>query len=163
MSFSVRQLTPADLDAFREIRLEGLRLNPEAFGSTYESEVSAPIEKYSGWLTTSQIFGVLDGSYIVGIATFGQYAGPKESHKGWLRAMYVRPSHRRTGASRLLVQAVIDAARLRVEQLHLTVVSTNTPAIRLYQSFGFTPYGCEPRSLKQNNLYHDELLMVLHL
>ncbi len=147
----------------REIRLEGLRLNPEAFGSTYESEQSAPLEKYAGWLANSQIFGAFDGPHIVGIAAFGQFTGAKDSHKGWLRAMYVRPSHRRTGASRLLVQAVIDAARTRVEQLQLSVVSTNTPAIRLYQSFGFTQYGLESRSLKQNNQYSDEILMSLRL
>jgi RimJ/RimL family protein N-acetyltransferase len=163
MSLTVCQLTTSDLDSLREIRLEGLRLNPEAFGSTYESEQSAPLEKYAGWLATSQIFGAFDGPQIVGIAVFGQCTGAKDSHKGWLRAMYVRPSHRRTGASRLLVQAVIDAARLRVEQLHLTVVSTNTPAIRLYQSCGFTQYGLEPRSLKHNGVYADELLMLLHL
>ena len=163
MSLSVRQLTHADLELLREVRLEGLRLSPEAFGSTYESEASAPIEKYAGWLTTSQIIGAFDEAHLDGISAFGQYTGPKESHKGWLRAMYVRPSHRRTGASRILEQAVIDAARSRVEQLHLAVVSTNTPAIRLYQSFGFTQYGLEPRSLKQNGAYHDELLMSLKL
>lgn len=163
MSFTVRQLTHVDLESLREIRLEGLRLSPEAFGSTYESEQSAPLEKYAGWLASSQIFGAFDDSPLVGIAALGPYTGPKEAHKGWLRAMYVRPSHRRTGASRLLVQAVIDAARSRVEQLHLSVVSTNTPALRLYQSFGFTQYGLEPRALKQNGIYHDELLMVLYL
>jgi ribosomal protein S18 acetylase RimI-like enzyme len=163
MSLTVRQLTHCDLESFRAIRLEGLRLNPEAFGSTYELEASAPLEKHAGWLTTSQLFGAFDRSELVGIVAFGQYTGAKDSHKGWLRAMYVRASHRRSGASRLLVQAVIDAARSRVEQIHLTVVSTNTPAIRLYQSFGFTQYGLEPRSLKQNGAYHDELLMFLHL
>jgi GNAT superfamily N-acetyltransferase len=163
MSLTVRQLAHADLETFREIRLEGLRLNPEAFGSTYEAEQSAPIDKYAGWLATCQLFGAFDGAHIVGIVAFGQFTGAKDSHKGWLRAMYVRASHRRTGASRLLVQAVIDAARPRVEQIQLTVVSTNTPAIRLYQSFGFTQYGLEPRSLKQNGLYSDELLMSLPL
>ena len=163
MSLTVRQLTPADVELFREIRLEGLRLNPEAFGSAYEDEHSAPLEKYSTWIANSRMFGAFDGPQVVGIVGFGQYPGRKDAHKGWLRAMYVRPSHRGTGASRLLVQAVIDAARPCVEEIQLTVVSTNTPAIRLYQSFGFTQYGLEPRALKHNNLYQDELLMSLHL
>jgi L-amino acid N-acyltransferase YncA len=163
MSLTVRQLAASDVELLREIRLEGLRLNPEAFGSTYEDEHDAPLDKYLGWLANSRVFGAFDDSHIVGIAAFGQFPGRKESHKGWLRAMYVRPTHRRTGASCLLVQAVIDAARPRVEQLQLAVVSTNIPAIRLYQSFGFTQFGLEPRSLKQNGLYHDELHMSLQL
>jgi len=163
MSIEVRQLTTSDVEFLREIRLEGLRLNPEAFGSAFEDEQSAPLEKYSGWLANSQVFGAFDGAHIVGIAAFGTFTGRKDSHKGWLRAMYVRPTHRRTGASRLLVQAVIDAARLRVELLQLSVVSDNLPAIRLYQSFGFTQYGLERHSLKQNGRYFDEIHMCLDL
>ena len=163
MPLTIRQLLPEDVNSFREIRLEGLRLNPEAFGSTIEDEGSAPLEKYSAWISNSQIFGVFDGSHLVGVAAFGLFTGRKDSHKGWLRAMYVRPTHRRTGASRLLVQAILDAARPKVEQIQLAVVSTNLPAIRLYQSFGFQQYGLETRALKHNNLYSDEILMSLHL
>ncbi len=163
MPLIVRQLTPADVQSLREIRLEGLRLNPEAFGSTIEDEESAPLEKYSTWIANSRMFGAFDDAHIVGIVAFGVFTGRKDSHKGWLRAMYVRSSHRRTGASRLLVQAVLDAARQRVEIVQLAVVSTNLPAIRLYQSFGFRQYGLEPRALKYNNLYSDEILMSLDL
>jgi hypothetical protein len=35
-SIQIRQLSPSDAASFRELRLEGIRLNPEAFGSTYE-------------------------------------------------------------------------------------------------------------------------------
>jgi len=163
MPLTVRQLTAADVELLREIRLEGLRLQPEAFGSTFEDEQCAPLEKYSSWLASSQVFGAFDGSHIVGIAAFGAFTGRKESHKGWLRAMYVRPTHRRTGASRLLVQAVIDAARLRVELVQLSVVRDNVPAIRLYQSFGFVEYGLENHALKQNGHYFDEIHMSLDL
>jgi GNAT superfamily N-acetyltransferase len=163
MSLIVRQLTVSDVELLREIRLEGLRLNPEAFGSTFEDEHSAPLDKYLGWLANSQIFGAFESSQIVGIAAFGAFTGRKDSHKGWLRAMYVRPAHRRTGASRLLVQAVIDAARPRVELLQLSVVSDNLPALRLYQSFGFVQYGLETHALKQNGRYFDEIHMSLDL
>jgi RimJ/RimL family protein N-acetyltransferase len=163
MPLTVRQLAAADVASLREIRHESLRLSPEAFGSTIEDEETAPLEKYSAWITNSQMFGAFDDSHLVGIVAFGINPGRKDSHKGWLRAMYVRPSHRRTGASRLLVQAVLDAARPKVEQILLAVVSTNLPAIRLYESFGFQQYALEINALKYNGLYFDELLMSLHL
>jgi GNAT superfamily N-acetyltransferase len=163
MPLTVRQLAANDVASLREIRHESLRLNPEAFGSTIEDEESAPIEKYSSWIVNSQFFGAFDDSQLVGIVALGIYTGRKDSHKGWLRAMYVRPSHRRTGASRLLVQAVLDAARPKVEQILLAVVSTNLPAIRLYESFGFQQYALEINALKHNGLYFDELLMSLPL
>jgi ribosomal protein S18 acetylase RimI-like enzyme len=159
----VRQLTPADAASFRELRLEGLRLNPEAFGSTYDFEKDQPLERYAGWLTNSTVFGAYQNSHLIGTASFTQQSGLKDSHKGLLRAMYVRPTHRRSGAGRQLVQAIIDHARPKVEQLQLTVVSTNQPALRLYQSLGFHQYGLEKNALKHNNQYADEILMSLDL
>jgi hypothetical protein len=40
--FAIRRLGPGDVEAFRLIRLEGLRNDPEAFGSTFEKESSEP-------------------------------------------------------------------------------------------------------------------------
>jgi RimJ/RimL family protein N-acetyltransferase len=159
----IRQLIPADATSFRELRLEGLRLNPEAFGSTYDFEKDQPLERYTSWLANSTVFGAYQNSELIGTASFTQLSGLKDSHKGWLRAMYVRPTHRRFGAGRQLVQAIIDHARPKVEQLQLAVVSTNQPALRLYQSLGFRQYGLEPRALKHNNQYSDEILMSLDL
>lgn len=159
----IRQLTPLDAASFRELRLEGLRLNPEAFGSTYDFEKDQPLERYLGWLTNSAVFGAFQNSQLIGTASFTQLSGLKDSHKALLRAMYVRPTHRRSGAGRQLVQAVIELARQKVEQIQLAVVSTNQPALRLYQSLGFRQYGLEKNALKHNGLYSDEILMSLDL
>jgi len=159
----IRQLTSADAESFRELRLEGLRLNPEAFGSTYETEKNQPVTRYTGWLTNSTVFGAYKDSQLIGTASFTQQSGLKDAHKGLLRAMYVRPAHRRSGAGRQLVQAVIETARQKVEQVLLAVVSDNQPAIRLYQSLGFRQYGHEKNALKHNGTYSDEILMSLDL
>jgi RimJ/RimL family protein N-acetyltransferase len=159
----IRQLTPSDAESFRELRLEGLRLNPEAFGSTYEFEKDQPLTRYTGWLTNSTVFGAYQNSQLIGTASFTQQSGLKDSDTGLLRAMYVRPTHRRSGAGRQLVQAVIATAREKVERVLLTVVSDNQPAIRLYQSLGFRQYGLEKNALKHNGKYSDEILMSLDL
>jgi ribosomal protein S18 acetylase RimI-like enzyme len=159
----IRQLTAADAESFRELRLEGLHLNPEAFGSTYEFEKDQPLERYTGWLTNSTVFGAFQKSQLIGTASFTQLSGLKDSHKGLLRAMYVRPTHRRSGAGRQLVQAVIETARQKVEQIQLAVVSDNQPALRLYHSLGFRQYGLEKNALKHNGIYSDEILMSLEL
>src|ERR1700741_2028803 len=78
----IRQLTPADAATFRELRLEGLRLNPEAFGSTYDFEKDQPLERYTGWLTNSAVFGAYQNSQLIGTASFTQLSGLQDSHKG---------------------------------------------------------------------------------
>lgn len=159
----VRLLAPADAESFREIRLEALRTNPEAFGSTYEGEKDSHPAKYAAWLAASQIFGAFQGIELVGIAALSMLEGKKESHKGLLRSMYVRPRARKAGVGRQLVETIIEAGRGKIELLNLVVVSDNHPAIRLYESLGFRPYGLEKNALKQDGEYFDELLMVLDL
>jgi len=158
-----RQLTPADAAVYRGIRLEGLNRNPEAFGSTFEAEFSKPLAWFFDRLSSSQVFGAFRGPEILGIAGFAVRQGEKESHKGLLWGMYVRPEARGAGVARRLVDAVIEFARDRVELIQLSVVMSNEQARRLYARLGFVEYGIERNSLKHDGRYYDEILMALDL
>jgi len=85
------------------------------------------------------------------------------SHRGCLFSMYTKDTHRNRGAADLLLKAINEHAKQRVIQLHLTVVTTNHAAIRLYQKNGFSIDGTESRSLKIDNHFYDEHLMILKL
>jgi RimJ/RimL family protein N-acetyltransferase len=159
----IRALAPADAAAYRAIRLAGLKDSPEAFGSTFEAEVSKPLAWFFDRLATSQIFGAFRGGEIVGIAGFASRSGEKEAHKGLLWGMYARPAARGTGVARRLVEAVLDYARTRVELIQLSVVVGNEPARRLYARLGFVEYGIERNSLKFGGRYYDEILMAKQL
>jgi ribosomal protein S18 acetylase RimI-like enzyme len=159
----IRQLTPADAAVYRGIRLEGLNRNPEAFGSTFEAEFSKPLAWFFDRLSSSQVFGAFRGPEILGIAGFAVRQGEKESHKGLLWGMYVRPEARGAGVARRLVDAVIEFARDRVELIQLSVVMSNEQARRLYARLGFVEYGIERNSLKHDGRYYDEILMALDL
>jgi ribosomal protein S18 acetylase RimI-like enzyme len=158
-----RRLTLADAALFREIRLEALRDNPEAFGSTFEAENAQPLAWFSDRLGRSNLFGAFHGSKLVGIAGLVIGEGKKEAHKGLLVGMYVRPGSRKSGVGRLLVEAIIEFARERVELIQLAVVSDNQPARRLYAGLGFLEYGLEKKALKQDGRYFDEVLMAKDL
>ena len=156
-------MMPADAAQYREIRLEGLKCSPRAFGSTYETESVQPLGSFSERLGTSAVFGAFRGVELLGIAGFKVRNGVKEAHKGLLWGMYVRPDARNAGVGRRLVEEVIDFARQRVELLQLSVVSDNDPARLLYTRLGFIEYGVEKNSLKQHGRYYDEILMALDL
>lgn len=85
----------------------------------------------------------------------------KLRHKGVLWGMYVRPRARRAGLGAVLVRRVLDHARGAVEEVRLTVVSSNDAAARLYGAAGFEAFGVEPRALKVAGRYHDEVLIAL--
>lgn len=164
--YHVRPLGNADVDAFRRVRLEALRLHPEAFGSAYEDEAQLDRAVFAERLATARFtrFGGFAGDDLVGLVGLQIRAGAKERHKGHLFSMYVDAAHRRSGLSEQLVKAVIAGARDGGALLvHLSVSSNNTNAKRFYRRMGFTVYGVERRSLKVGDQFLDEDLMVLHL
>ena len=164
--YHVRPLGPADVDAFRRVRLEALRLHPEAFGSAYEDEVQMDHTQFAERLAAARFtrFGGFAGNDLVGLVGLQIRAGAKERHKGHLFSMYVDAAHRRSGLSEQLVKAVITAARdAGVVLVQLSVTSSNTNAKRFYRRMGFTVYGVERRSLKVGDRFYDEDQMVLHL
>lgn len=159
----LRRLLPEDAALYREIRLEALRLEPDAFSSTFEAETDRPLAVFAERLANSHVIGAFAGEGLAGIAGFFVQPGPKHAHKGMLVGMYVRPKHRAAGIGRMLVEAVIAHARQHVELLQLAVISDNAPARRLYRKLGFVEYGIERNAAKYRGVYHDDVLMALPL
>lgn len=162
-------LNESHAEDYWKLRLEMLKQSPSSFGSSYEEAVNRqnPIETTKERLTTQGIstFGYYTGEKLVGTVTMVREEAMKMNHKASIYAMYVSPLHRGQGLARRLIEAAIEHAKETegIEQLLLTVVTTNEIARGLYLSCGFKPYGTEKRALKYNGEYHDEELMVLFL
>jgi RimJ/RimL family protein N-acetyltransferase len=64
-----------------------------------------------------------------------------------------------------MIRRLVELAsrELTLEQIHLSVASSQPGAKRLYQSQGFETYGTEPHAMKVNGEYCDEDHMVLRL
>ena len=102
---------------------------------------------------------------LVGMAGFFQEEGPKTRHRGRIWGVYVSQGWRRKGIARVLLAEIIRRAQARpeVEEIILSVATTQNAACQLYASLGFTVYGQDLRAIKVGNTYLDEDLMVLHL
>lgn len=159
----VRRLRADDAAAFQAIRLKGLRLHPEAFGSSFEEEVDRPLERVAQALETGFVAGCERDGMLVGIAGLWIGSSVKTRHRGGLWGVFVEPAARGLGVGERPVAAILDQARGQVEDLILTVTAHNATAIALYKRFGFVEYGLDRRALKLADGYVDELLMRLEL
>jgi RimJ/RimL family protein N-acetyltransferase len=161
--FKVRRLSAADAVSYRDLRLGGLRAHPEAFGASWEEESDQPLAWFADRLDRNVIFGGerAGAPGLRGIVGFYVPTGAKQMHKGVLYGMFVQPDDRGTGLPPALVARVLEHALQTVEEVRLTVVATNTAAVRLYKRAGFEQYGLERRALKICAGYHDEILMGL--
>nr|WP_226340822.1 GNAT family N-acetyltransferase [Bacillus safensis] len=100
-----------------------------------------------------------------GAVTLIQETLQKLKHRANLTAMYVTLSARGEGAGQALMTKALSFARERedIEQMYLSVVTTNHSAKRLYRSAGFESYAVEEKALKWTDTYADEEKMVLFL
>src|SRR5690606_36859575 len=89
----------------------------------------------------------------------------KLQHRANIIAMYVAPDQRGLGIGKSLMIEAIQVAHdwAGVEQVYLTVVTTNEPAKKLYASLGFEVFGTEKRALKVKDTHYDEEHRVLFL
>ena len=164
MSHSIRRLTRDDVEAYRAIRLEALTVSPESYGTSPDNFGARSTASLQAQMEQMAFFGVIDAAgELGGIVAYGRDDGERETHRGWLMQVYVKPTLRGTGASLALIEAAVAHARTEVIQLHLMVGAHNAPAIRLYQKAGFTIYGTDPRCLYVNGRYIDEHMMVRFL
>ncbi len=157
----IRLLAPEDFEIWKILRLRALSLNPEAFGSSHQEEINQSDEEFIENIRKSTIFGAFAEGQLVGCAGFYVLNFKKMRHRGVLFGMYIEPKNRKSGCADELVKAVLTHAKSTVLQIHLSVITSNQTALNLYQRHGFRIYGTEPRSLKIDDKFYDEHLMVL--
>ena len=165
---NIRILGYKDAEQYKKVRLHGLLNYPTLFSSSYEHENNYTVQEVEQRIrpqTDKFTVGAFEGEQLMGIATFIRETSDKLNHKGHLVGMYVLPEARGKGIARALIEELFRLLHENsgLEQLHLSVESTNERAIALYKSLGFTQYALEQRALKVEGNYYDELWMVKHL
>lgn len=168
---TIRPITPADAPAFRDLRIEALRLHPLAFTADLAEAEERPFE----WWSDSAGRSTGDGTQVIMLADAGErgLAGmtgvyvppqPKLAHVGIIWGVYVREPFRGRGLGSSLLRACIDWARGKgLIGLKLGVAATNDDARRCYERCGFTAYGLEPNCVQWEGRLYDEILMALRL
>ncbi len=165
----LRILNPEDGPAWRKVRLEALENDPEAFSATIvthrqltDDDIRSRLA-YDG--TNRFVIGAFAEGELIGTAGFVREPGLKERHKGRVWGVYLRGSHRGTGLGRQMMTLLLEHARKieGLEQINISVATTQGAASALYRSLGFVPYGLEPRALKVNGRYIDEEHLWLQL
>ncbi len=136
----IRPVTEDDWRVMRDIRLEALREDPTAFGSSSAREA---VFTEADWRRRAGGHGFFAYLAELGPGPVGIVGGIEEAPgTAQLVSMWVRPQARGRQVGVALIEAVVDWARAqRMTRLVLWVTETNKPARRLYERSGFTPNG----------------------
>jgi ribosomal protein S18 acetylase RimI-like enzyme len=159
----LRRLTPDDAEAFRTLRLRGLREEPDCFGRAWEEEAHQPLSFFAERLARHPVLGAGEGP-LLATAMLVRETTLRQRHKAELGGIYVAPEARGQGLAVLMLRQLLwHAADCGVFDIRLTTRAGETAAVALYRKLGFTVYGHEPRATRIGEDYLDTWLMALHL
>ena len=131
---------PGDWELWREIRLRALRGAPEAYGSTYERELTLPPELWQSRLAEGNSVLVLvdERPVAIGAGFVEQVDGEDWFH---VVAMWTDPEHRGRRLSHRVLDLLVDRATSQGLPVHLDVALGNGAALASYVDYGFAPVG----------------------
>jgi ribosomal protein S18 acetylase RimI-like enzyme len=142
----IRPLTPSDWQRYKSIRLRSLENSPDAFGSTFERELTLTDEEWQARVNPALRDGLalpliveFDGN-AVGLACGVIHSA--DASVAHVYQMWISPEMRGKGiAKALLAQIKTWAVNMNCKRVTLGVTTNNHAAVSLYKSFGFVATG----------------------
>lgn len=160
-------LDPSRWQESKAIRLEGLKQDPLAFGSSYEESIHIEDAVWqeraqSAYIKKNNItlYAEVDDK-LIGLMGAIWSNRVKTQHIAIIFGVYVSPEYRNGGVGTKLLAVLLDEIQSipQLEKINLTVNTTQKSAQALYKKFGFVPIGIAHKELKIDGQYYDELYM----
>lgn len=151
----VRNLSSNDWQLYKCIRLRSLVESPDAFGSTYEEEVSFSNDKWLDRVNVGSrakdalpLLAEID-EQAIGLAC-GVIHSVNDKY-AMVYQMWVDPSVRGRGVGKALLKRIMNwAAEAKMHGVKLDVTTSNEGALKLYSPAGFVNFG-EPKPLRSGS------------
>lgn len=159
-------LAPEKWRDFRDLRLEALREEPLAFGSSLDEEkvkTGSWERELKGLGNKKWYFSEVDGD-LVGMAAIKFSQKNKFKHLATLVGVYVKKDFRGRGIARLLTEKILEDAfkTPQVKKIRLLVNASQKPAVGLYEQLGFKVVGRFRDEFFINGIYYDALAMEIY-
>jgi ribosomal protein S18 acetylase RimI-like enzyme len=164
----IRRLRADDQAAYAAVRLRGLELHPEAFGTGAADWKAGTPEQVrrslEGGPDDVALGAFVDGA-LVGLV--GLKREPKSSvrHKGTIWGFFVDPAQRRAGHGGALLAQVVEVARTLdgLTYVRALVTATSVAALKVFEAAGFTRYGLEEGGIQVDGQGFDQVYLRLEL
>jgi ribosomal protein S18 acetylase RimI-like enzyme len=141
-AYQIVTLAPDEWQQFRQIRLEALLAEPQAFGSTYDATLQRPDSHWRERLEQVQagenswLLFAREGERLIGMT--GAFRA-EESDTVEIYSVYVAKDRRGLGVGNALMTAILEAVCQPgiFRKAILGVNSNQSAAVALYRRFGF--------------------------
>jgi len=144
---------------YKKIRLEALRKEPLAFGSSFEEEKNLSAKEWKKRIK-STLFAFSEKKP-VGMIVYNFHPRKKLKHTASIYGVYVTKKCRRGGVGKKLMQAAFSQILKKrgIVKINLGVTPEQKAAITLYKSLGFKIVGKLKKDMKIKNKFYDHFIM----
>ena len=161
------QLPVNEWQAYKTLRLEALKNDPQAFASSYQeialkadsfwqSRLSEANQGRGNWLLFAR-----ENQSLLGM--IGAFIDEAQKDTAIIISVYVARQARRRGIGKKLMAAILQAIKNDgIKTARLEVSTEQIAAIQLYKNSGFKAVKTTQR-LMGTGIYHDELLLEMIL
>ena len=155
----VKKLPDRMWKEYRNLRLEGLKTDSIAFGSSYEEEIKLPIKAWKKRI--KNVLFALSNDKPVGMITFVLKNKAKTRHIANIFGVYVKQEFRGQGIGEKLIESAISSIKnnRNAIKINLNVNAKQKAAVKLYEKYGFKTVGRLKKDLHVNGKFYDELIM----
>ena len=155
----IKKLQPENWQDYRQLRLEALKNDSLAFGSSYEEEITRSDDF---WLNRilNMLFAVENGKP-VGMVSYAFETRAKNKHVAGIYAMYVDKKFRNQGIGKKLMKCVISliTENKDIRKIKISVTPEQIYAVKTYENCGFKSVGLFKNEMCVDGQYYDEMLM----
>lgn len=165
----IRRLESKDSSAYYKLRLRGLQLHPEAFGTGAEDWSKATDEQVKSLLGQSSqddfVLGHFEDDELMGVIGLKREKKNSVQHKATVWGLMVLPEFQRQGIGRKLLRELVHRAseNLELQFIRAIVTDASENASVLFESQGFEKYGLESRGIRKDNQFFDQIYLALNL
>lgn len=142
MKKGIRYLSPEDYQVLRQIRLEALETDPDAFGALHADAFRRTDEEWRDWLLNVIVPGrkniVVAEEEEVPIGMCGFGLSDEDPETGFLWGMFVSRNHRQKQCGETLLKEAEDWLSANDgKKIKACVAAPNESAIRFYRKNGY--------------------------
>ena len=159
----IKKLASSRWKDYRALRLEALKNDPIAFGSSYNEEIKLSNNEWKRRIKNS-LFALLNDKPI-GTIVYIFENKTKTKHIANIYGVYVKKEYRGQGVGKKLVESAISLIKKNknIIKINLNVNPKQKAAVKLYKKYGFKTIGVLKKDLYVNGKFYDELIMEKQL
>lgn len=154
------ELLPEEWHLYRDLRLESVYNNPEAFGTSYKEELLVTEDEWKYRLSHNMLFAKYKDQ-VVGMIGAVLNTAEKKKHLALVISFYVSPEFRNQGVGAKLLSAIIDRLKTfnYVKIIMLYVTTKQLAVINLYKKFKFHIHGVLENAYMYKGVFYDQFIM----